>query len=329
MTARMSLATRSIRETGVEVSVLGFGAAPIGNLYRPRTPAEAANAIDAAWSGGVGYFDTAPHYGLGLSERRLGARLGGLQRSEYVLSTKVGRLLEPNLSPIGSDLTIGGFAVPDDLTRVLDYSADGVRRSIEASLHRLQLDSIDVALVHDPDDHADQAINEAIPALLQLRDEGVIRAVGVGMNQWQIPLRAVAQTDIDVVMIAGRWTLLDRSALPLLDHCAERGVAVLAAAPFNSGLLASVRPAAGARLDYATAPPEMLEKARHLDAVCRAAGVELPAAALQFPLRHPSVVSVVAGFGSAAHVQAALSRMAAPVPDEIWAELDRAMEAIR
>lgn len=322
MTDLAAPATRSVRHTGLQLSKLGFGGSTIGNLYRSRTDDEADDAIDAAWAGGIRYFDTAPHYGLGLSERRLGAGLAGHLRDEYVLSTKVGRLLEINPSPTGSDQSTGGFAVPDDLARVFDFSTDGVRRSIEASLQRLGLDRIDVALVHDPDDHADQAITQAIPALIQLRDQGIIRAVGIGMNQWQIPLRAVQETDVDLVMIAGRWTLLDRSAEPLLERCADSGVAVLAAAPFNSGLLASVHPPDGARLNYAAASPEMIAQARRLDDVCRDAGVELPAAALQFPLRHPSVVSVVAGFGNAAHVDAAVSRITAPLPDELWDELD-------
>ena len=235
------LATRRLARAALEVTVIGFGGAAPGNHGQGRSDEEAAADLAAAWDRGIRYFDTAPHYGLGLSERRVGAALRDRPRNEFVLSTKVGRLLEPNPAPAGSDLTAGGFDVPDDLHRVRDYSADGVRRSLEASLERLGADRVDIVLVHDPDEYVDQAITEAIPALTTLRDQGVIGAVGVGMNQWQAPLRAVDETDVDVVMIAGRWTLADRTARPLLDRCAERGVAVLAAAPFNSGLLARPR----------------------------------------------------------------------------------------
>jgi D-threo-aldose 1-dehydrogenase len=226
---------------GLAVSRLGFGGASLGNLYLETPDAQARASVDAAWDGGVRYFDTAPHYGLGLSERRLGAALAGRPRADYVLSTKVGRLLVPNKAPTGSDLEAGGFAVPDDLVRRFDFSRDGVLRSLEASLDRLGVGRVDIVYVHDPDEHMDQAIAEAIPALAELRDQGVVGAVGAGMNQWQALRRMVREADLDVVMLAGRWTLLDRSGAPLLAACAERGVAVVAAAPYNSGLLARSR----------------------------------------------------------------------------------------
>jgi D-threo-aldose 1-dehydrogenase len=240
-----------------------------------------------------------------------------------VLSTKVGRLLEPNPYPQGTDLHAGGFDVPDTLRRRLDYSADGVMRSIEDSLERLRLDRIDLVLVHDPDDHAEQAIGHAIPALISLRDQGVIGAVGLGMNQWQIPLRAVEQTDLDVVMIAGRWTLLDRSAAPLLHACLSRGVSIIAAAPFNSGLLARDWPPDDAHHDYGPVPPDVLELARGLARECRRAGLTLPKAAMQFPLRHPAVATVVSGMGSDAHVASAANWMRSAIPDDVWDGLDR------
>ena len=239
---------------GLAVSGLGFGGASLGNLYVETSDAEARASVDAAWDGGVRYFDTAPHYGLGLSERRLGAALAGRPRADYVLSTKVGRLLEPNPAPTGSDLESGGFAVPDDLVRRFDFSRDGVLRSLEASLGRLGVSRVDIVYVHDPDEHLDQAISEAIPALAELRDQGVIGAVGAGMNQWQALLRMVREADLDVVMLAGRWTLLDRSGAPLLAECAERGVAVVAAAPYNSGLLARDWPEPGGHFNYGRAP---------------------------------------------------------------------------
>ena len=216
-------------------------------MYSRVDDAGAAAAVSAAWDAGVRYFDTAPHYGLGLSERRLGAALSGRPRREYTVSTKVGRILTPNPAPTGSDLA-EGFAVPDALTRMRDYSADGVRRSLDASLRRLGMDRIDIVLIHDPDEHLDQAIDEAIPALIGMREEGVIGAIGVGMNFWQPLLRVVQEAEVDVVMVAGRWTLADRSGAPLLAACTQRGVSVLAAAPFNSGLLSRNWPAKDAVL---------------------------------------------------------------------------------
>lgn len=312
---------------GLAVSELGFGGASLGNLYQETSDADARLAVDAAWAGGVRYFDTAPHYGLGLSERRLGAALAAQPTQPgqgYVLSTKVGRLLVPNPAPTGSDLAAGGFAVPDTTVRRFDFSRDGVLRSLESSLDRLGVSRIDIVYVHDPDEHVEQAVAEAIPALTELRGQGVIGAVGVGMNQWQALARIVAETDLDAVMLAGRWTLLDRSGAPLLAACAEREVAVIAAAPYNSGLLASDWPADGARFDYGQAPGDVLAKARALAEICRRHGTRLPAAALQFPLRHPAVVSVVAGLRTAAEAEAAVRLLAAPVPDAAWAELEEA-----
>ncbi len=306
---------------GLAVSQLGFGGASLGNLYVETPDAQARASVDAAWDGGVRYFDTAPHYGLGLSERRLGAALAGRPRADYVLSTKVGRLLVPNPAPTGSDLGAGGFAVPDDLVRRFDFSRDGVLRSLEASLDRLGVGRVDIVYVHDPDEHMDQAIAEAIPALAELRDQGVVGAVGAGMNQWQALRRMVREADLDVVMLAGRWTLLDRSGAPLLAACVERGVAVVAAAPYNSGLLARDWPDPGGPFNYGRPPEEVLDRARSLAGVCRRHGTRLPAAALQFPLRHPAVTAVVAGMRTADEVNAALRLLAEPVPEAAWAEL--------
>ena len=307
---------------GLTVTELGFGGASLGNLYRETADDEARQAVDRAWEGGVRFYDTAPHYGLGLSELRLGAALVQRPREELVLSTKVGRLLEPNEAPTGSDLAVGGFAVADGLVRRFDFSREGILRSLESSFDRLGVSRIDVVFVHDPDAHVNQAISEAIPALCQLRDQGVIGAVGVGMNQWQAPLRMIAEADLDVVMLAGRWTLLDRSGAPLLAACAERGIDVVAAAPFNSGLLADDWPKADRPFEYTRPPEEILAQARLLAAACRRHGVRLPAAALQFPLRHPAVTSVVAGMRTATEVDAALRHLADPVPEAVWAELE-------
>lgn len=312
------IATRPLGSTGLHVTELAFGAAGIGNLHHAESDADAQATVESAWEHGIRLFDTAPHYGLGLSERRLGAALAGRPRDEFVISTKVGRLLRPNPTPVGSDLDPGGFDVPDDLTRVWDLSADGVRRSLDESLGRLGLDHVDIVYLHDPDHAVDRAVRETIPALVDLREQGVVRAVGVGMNQWQAPLRIVRESDVDVVMLAGRWTLLDRSGEPLLDECADRGVALAAAAPFNSGLLAQAWPADGASYDYGPAPDDVLDRARRLARACQAAGTDLPTAALRFPLRHRAVATVVVGLRTPGQVASAVAGLAAPIDDDLW-----------
>ncbi|MEU7740338.1 aldo/keto reductase [Nonomuraea sp. NPDC049158] len=299
----------------IELPRHGFGAAPIAGLYEAVSDEQARATVDAAWSHGVRLFDTAPHYGVGLSERRLGAALA--DRKGFVLSTKVGRLLVPSATG-GRDEQ--GFDVPAAFERVWDFSGDGVRRSLEESLARLGLDRVDIALIHDPDAHADQAISEAYPALAELRSQGVIGAIGVGMNQWQVPLRFVQETDIDVVMLAGRYTLIDQSGLPLLDACADKGVRVLAAGVFNSGLLATSTP--GGTYNYEPAPAEVLDRARRIAKVCERYDVPLPQAAMAFPLRHPAVASIVIGARSPEEVATNAALWERPVPDNLWSELE-------
>lgn len=317
-------AARRLGRTDVRVSPLGFGAAPIGNLYTPLDEDQARAVVDAAWDAGVRYYDTAPHYGLGLSERRLGAALAHRPRTEFTVSTKVGRVLEPHPAPTGSDLAAGGFAVPDTLIRRPDYSRDGVLRSLEDSLTRLGLDRVDIVYVHDPDDHLDAALGQALPTLSALRDQGVVGAVGVGMNAVAPLLRVVAEADVDAVMVAGRWTLVDRTARPLLDACAERGVSVVAAAPFNSGLLSRPSPPEDALFDYGPAPQAILRRARHLAEVCARHGTVLPHAAVRFPLRDPVVAGVVAGFRSAEEVASAARWVAGDLTVAAWRDLDAA-----
>jgi D-threo-aldose 1-dehydrogenase len=314
--------TRRLGRTEAAVTEVGFGAAAIGNLYKPTDDATAAAAVHAAWDAGVRYFDTAPHYGLGLAEQRLGRALAAYPREQYVVSTKVGRLLVSNPAPTGSDLHTGMFAVPDTLTRRLDYSRDGVRRSLEASLQRLGLDRIDVALVHDPDDFVDQTISEAIPALVELREQGVIGAVGVGMNQWQAPLRMVREADLDAVMLAGRWTLVDRSGEPLLAECERRGVSVIAAAPYNSGLLANDWPGDDSYFDYGPVPADMLARARALARVAKQHGNTLPQLAMQFPLRHAATASVVVGMRSPEQAASSAARLTTPVVADVWTDIE-------
>ncbi|MEV0621244.1 aldo/keto reductase [Nonomuraea sp. NPDC050404] len=293
----------------------GFGGAPIGNLYDEVADEQARATVDAAWESGVRLYDTAPHYGLGLSERRMGAALAG--RSGYVLSTKVGRLLRPKASGNGRDDDV--FEVSGDLERVWDFSRDGVRASLDDSLDRLGLPAVDIALIHDPDDHVDQAIGEAYPALAELRAEGRIRAIGVGMNQWQAPLRFVRETDIDVVMLAGRYTLLDQSGLSFLDECARRGVKVLAAGVFNSGILATHEPSG--TYNYAPAPDELMARARRIAQVCERHDVTLPHAAMAFPLRHPAIATIVLGARAPEEVRRNAELWSRPVPDALWEDL--------
>ncbi|GGP42656.1 aldo/keto reductase [Streptomyces calvus] len=304
--------------TGVEVTGLAFGASGIGNLYTEVAEEEAYEAVRAAWRRGIRYFDTAPHYGLGLAERRLGAALREHSRDRYTVSTKVGRRLEP--ADAGGDDLAHGFAVPATHRRVWDFTADGVRRTLEASLERLGLDHVDVVYLHDPDDHAEQAFHEGYPALERLRSEGVVRAIGAGMNQTAMLTRFVRDTDVDVVLCAGRHTLLDQSALAdLLPAALERGTSVVVGGAFNSGLLADPKP--GATYDYAPAPAGLLQRALRMKEAAERHGTTLRAAALAFCAAHPAVASVLVGARSAAEVHDCADRFAARVPAALWREL--------
>ncbi|MFF7559383.1 aldo/keto reductase [Streptomyces pseudovenezuelae] len=308
----------TLGSSGVPVSGLGFGAAVIGNLFTEVTDEQAHEAVTAAWQRGIRYFDTAPHYGLGLSERRLGEALSAFPRAEFTVSTKVGRRLEPSTD--GGDDLADGFAVPATRRRVWDFSADGVRRTLEASLERLGLDRVDVVYLHDPDDHADEAFREGYPALEKLRSEGVVGAIGAGMNQAGMLTRFVRETDVDVVLCAGRYTLLDQSALTeLLPAAVERGVSVVIGGAFNSGLLADPRP--GATYNYAQAPGDLLDRALRMREVAERHGIGLRAAALAFCAAHPAVASVLVGARSAAEVEDAADQFATPVPPALWREL--------
>jgi D-threo-aldose 1-dehydrogenase len=307
-----------------ELGRLGFGAAGIGNLYRAMDDDVAAATVGAAWDAGIRYFDTAPHYGLGLSERRLGAVLATKPRDEFVISTKVGRILEPAANPSGARDT-DGFDVPADTVRRWDPSEAGIRRSIEASLERLGLDRIDIAYLHDPDVYDLEAgINQALPALEKLRAEGLIGAIGVGANSADALAACVRRADLDLIMLAGRYTLLEQpAAAELLPLCAERGVGVANVGVYNSGLLASPVVPDDAHYNYAPAPADILARARALAACCAEFGVELPTAALQFAARHPAVRTVVVGATQPDHIRQTAARMADDVPPELWAELVR------
>jgi D-threo-aldose 1-dehydrogenase len=305
---------------GLRVGPFAFGAAGIGNLYRAISDDDAAATVAGALAVGVRYFDTAPHYGLGLSERRLGAALAGVPRDELVLSTKVGRLLVDD--PTGADRRDDqGFDVPASIRRVRDYSRDGVLRSLESSLRRLGTDRIDIVFVHDPDEYYAEALDGALPALSELRDQGVIGGFGAGMNQWEMLAKFVEHSDPDVLMLAGRYTLLDQSGLPLLETCARRDISVVAAGVFNSGILARDRPPADAHYNYVRADPALIERANRIADVCERHGATLPRAAVQFVLRHPAVATVCLGAKSPAQVTRNAALFDAPVPDAVWEEL--------
>jgi D-threo-aldose 1-dehydrogenase len=315
--------------TGLEVTRLAFGGASIGGLFSDIDDEAAIRTVRHAWDIGIRAFDTAPLYGYGASERRMGTALRDRPRGAFVLSTKVGRLLRAETDiALSADVDrqrLGDredafYARREPVRVVFDYSADGVRRSIDESLERLGLDRVDIAFIHDPDDHWEAAIGGAWPALARLRSEGVIRAVGAGMNQSAMLARFARETDMDVLLLANRYTLLDQDALEtLLPVCAERGIAVLVGGVMNSGILADPRP--GRTFDYAPAPPEILARARRLGEVCARYGVPLRAAAMQFPLAHPAVASLVAGVRSIAHLDDYPAMLAHPIPTDLWAEL--------
>ncbi len=305
------------------MSELSLGCAQLGNLYREITDAEAQATVDAAWVLGVRYFDTAPHYGLGLSERRLGAAFASRPRDAYVISSKVGRLLE-SIGPPGG-LDDDGYVVPATHRRVWDFSRDGIRRSLAESLERLGLDRVDVVYLHDPDQHWTEVLETGYPTLAELRDQGLVRAIGAGMNRASMLADLVRETDVDVVMLAGRYTLLEQDSLDdLLPLCEKRDVGIVAAGVFNSGILARTQPPHDAKYDYETAPQELLDRARAIAAVCDRHGTSLPAAAIAFPLAHPAVVSVCLGARSSEQLRRNVALYGESIPAGLWSELKAA-----
>ncbi|WP_396667236.1 aldo/keto reductase [Microbacterium sp. R86528] len=306
---------------GLQLTELGLGAAQLGNLFRVTTEQETVETVDTAWNAGIRYFDTAPHYGLGLSERRLGEQLRSRPRDEYVVSTKVGRLLVP--TPETAHLRdTEGYDVPADPTRVWDFSRDGILRSVEASLERTGLDRFDILYLHDPENHFEQASTEGIGALIELREQGVVSAVGAGMNFAEPLAELIRRADIDLVMCAGRFTLLDDTAVSdLLPLAQERGVGIVVAGVYNSGLLSKPRPAADAMFDYEPAPEPLLARTNAVADICERHGVTLPEAAIAYVFRHPTVVSVVLGARGERQVQSNIERAATEIPDAVWREL--------
>jgi D-threo-aldose 1-dehydrogenase len=303
----------------VEVTALGFGGGPLGGLFTSLDDDSAAAALAAAWDSGIRYFDTSPHYGIGHSERRIGAALRGRPRAEFTLSTKVGRLLVPQ-EPAGR--TDESFQVAATHRRVWDFSRDGIRRSVDDSLTRMGVDGIDVLFLHDAEDHFEAALRDGYPALAELRGEGVVGAIGAGMYHTAMLTRLVKEADVDVVMLSGRYTLLDHSAVgDLLPACAERGVSVLAAGIFNSGVLATARPGGGAMFDYEPASAAVLARAHRIADVCEAHDVTLPQVAMAFPLLHPAVAGIVVGMRSEEEVRRNVALFGAAVPAQVWADL--------
>jgi D-threo-aldose 1-dehydrogenase len=312
------LSRSPIGRTGLEVTKLGLGGAPLGGLFESVRDEDARQTVEEAFRSGIRYFDTAPYYGHGKGEMRLGTALASYAREDFVVSTKVGRVLVP-----AEEGAIEDHQYRDVLPMnpVFDFSADGVLRSFESSLGRLGLERIDVLLLHDPDAYYRAALEDAFPALARLREEGCIRAAGAGMNQWEMLLDFAREADFDCFLLAGRYTLLDQSALRhLLPECEKRRISILIGGPYNSGIIAAGSRGAG-RYDYQVPPPSVLSKLERLEAVAERHEVPLKAAALQFPLAHPAVAAVVPGARSAREVEENRRLFRHPIPASFWSEL--------
>lgn len=303
---------------------LAFGAATVGNLYREVSDERAWETLEAAWDAGIRHFDTAPHYGIGLSERRLGAFLQTKPRDEFIISTKVGRLLEP-VQLVEGDDTAFDFAVPRTHVRRVDNSESGIRRSLEDSLERLGLGRVDVLYLHDPEEAPEgleSALDQGLPALARLREEGVVAAIGIGSKD-VAALTAAAESDlVDTLMISGRFTLLEQPAAEvLLPTMHEHGVEGVAVSIFNSGLLARPRPASDARYEYSPAGRDLIDRANRIADVCEAHGVDLPTAAIAFPLLHPTIDARVVSASSKRQMEQTAERARTPVPGGVWRDL--------
>lgn len=320
---------RVLGKAGVEVTVMGFGGAPLGNMYQAFSDAQARATLEACWDAGIRYFDTAPLYGFGLSEHRLGEALRGRSRGEFVLSTKVGRLLKA-----GDPATLDHGQFKDSLpfAQVYDYSYDGVMRSLEDSLQRLGTWRVDILLVHDLDvwTHGSEEARRArvaefmaggYRAMVQLRDEGTVRAIGAGVNETAACQDLAERGDFDCFLLAGRYTLLEQAPLDeFLPLCERRRIALIIGGAYNTGILATGA-VPGAYFQYAPAPEEIMERVRRIEAVCARHGVRLPTAALQFPLGHPAVATVIPGTRSPEEVAQNVEIFAPDVPADFWAEL--------
>jgi len=308
----------------LKLTRLGLGVGTLGGLFAPVSDEASQAVLEAAWEGGIRYYDAAPWYGFGLAEERLGRFLAS--RSGYVVSTKVGRLLRADAPPHPSQFDAHGepvFKTPSRLNVVYDYSYDGFMRSLEESLARTGLDRVDILFIHDPDvvqASVRQVMEGGYRALAELREQGVVRAIGAGMNQWEMLLEFAREGDFDVFLLAGRYTLLEQEALrEFLPLCLKKGIGVVIGGVYNSGLLAN--PRSGAHYNYAEAPSGVLERALRIQAVCHRHGVPLKAAAIQFPLGHPAVVSILTAGRTPEQIEENLSMFQVPIPQDLWAEL--------
>ncbi|MCH8142809.1 MAG: aldo/keto reductase [Gammaproteobacteria bacterium] len=322
----MPLTIRTIGKTDIKVTTLGFGGGPLGGVGGRISEAQVAAVVEAAWDGGIRYFDTAPLYGHGLSEKRLGAQLSPLWRDDFALSSKVGRLLVP----VAEGVRNPQMRDSEPFAIRYDYSYDAARRSLESSLERLHLDRVDILLCHDIDiwTHGDSqpeifatAARGILPALADLRSEGVIRAFGLGVNEAAVCSQVMDHFDVDCFLLAGRFTLLEQSPLDdLLPKCLENQVSIIIGGPYNSGLLA-VTDRKRATYDYQPVDDARWAKAQHIRAVCESHGVDPRAAALQYPLRHPAVASVIPGVWTVEEVQTNLALIKSDIPDALWEDL--------
>jgi len=323
---------RPLGGSGLEVNVHGFGAVPLGNLYRKCSDEDAQATLLAAYNAGIRFVDTAPFYGLGMAEHRIGHIMRSLPRDSWVLSTKIGRLLKAKDPALGIDA--GPFVDAHPMQYIFDYSYDGVMRSVEDSLQRLATHRIDVLLIHDIDvwthgsEEAYRArfkelMDSGYKAMRELRDSGTVKAIGAGINEIPATLDLMRAGDFDCFLLAGRYTLLEQEALDeLLPQCVERNISLIIGGPYNSGILASGA-VKGAKYNYQDAPPEVMERVARLEAVCNRHGVPLKAAALQFPLGHPQVATVIPGARSVTEIDQNIETFALPIPAALWAELEQ------
>lgn len=315
-TLRVELGSTAVRPTQ-----LGLGTAPLAGLFEPVDEHDAEEVIERAWELGIRFFDTAPLYGYGLAEQRLGRVLSQKPRSEYVVATKVGRLLRPRAGPDLTNHDLGQplFKGTPPVQPIFDFSSAGVVRSHEESLQRLGLDRVDILHIHDPDDYETQAVGESLPALEALKRRGVVNAVGAGMNQWEMLSRFASTEAFDCFLLAGRYTLLDQSGEPLLNLCRALDIGIIAAGVYNSGVLADPRP--GTHYNYQPAAPAVVSRAQQIARVCANHDVPLKAAAIQFPACHPSVTCVLTGARSVDELDENVALFRLELPDQLWSEL--------
>lgn len=308
--------------TGLNLTQLGLGTAPLGNLLQEVPEAQSEATFAAAIDAGIRYYDTAPFYGYGLAEERLGRALKGQDRADFVVSTKVGRLIREG-ERSGAEVFDGGksfYLAYPERNVVRDYSYDGVMRSLEESLHRLQMDYVDILHIHDPDDHFEEAVKGAYPALAKLREDGVIKGVSAGMNQWEMLSDFMDHGRYDAFLLAGRYTLLDHTGLPsFLPKCLDHGTRIIAGGVYNSGLLADPRP--GITFNYVPVEQDVLDRALAIKAVCEANGVDMKAAAIQFPLAHPAVSTILTGVINTTELAQNIALFETRIPNQLWSDL--------